>query len=528
MSIEDPSVYLLTEEYVLLATDINQASGRIGQLVAIGASILGGIITLIWGKTVHIEPPLLWIAPLPVLIFYGVALISSFRAVASAMQLRLVSDRLLQLTGEPARLLSCHEKSLATRFQSLRRGNLKFRVLCGGLILMASILYVCLLALCFPVIYSESHLAGFLFLLLQTVLSGALLFVLSGVLYDLPRLYYRAVSQVRSVEGASLDAQALIKSAANPLRLLLPRPLDFVTKTVLFAVGVIVPLLENPPAFNRRIWTLFVTGDELTPPFWTIIAFSLCWLLIQEGIIQQAKYIWNDIRDRRVDTEFAGKRERAVTSGAVSPKGAIAHLVVRWVGGLLLGSMLDHRLLLLLLAISLTQILYELWGKPHGGPLAAALLVAVCSPERVLGGALSVGADLLDPRVVVLAATSFFFGIGYIACFWRVEAEYRRKRGVSISPRPQSEFFHQNGKRWQEFGFAGMFVCTVLLLMDALSGLLIDKLASDQLLSLARNFGVATHSTTCVGVVDSYDGHVGRDRRHLPAVDTACFASWTS
>jgi hypothetical protein len=69
---------------------------------------------------------------------------------------------------------------------------------------------------------------------------------------------------------------------------------------------------------------------------------------------------------------------------------------------------------------------------------------------------------------VLLIASFLFLGIGYVANFWRVEAEHVRAPKSPISPRPQSEYFYQNGKPWQHFGFCGMVVGTTVLVIDSL------------------------------------------------------------
>jgi hypothetical protein len=119
--------------------------------------------------------------------------------------------------------------------------------------------------------------------------------------------------------------------------------------------------------------------------------------------------------------------------------------------------------------MSIVHILYELWAKPNGAtkPIAAMILVALGSPLRVLGGVLSVS-EPLSPRDVLLIASFLFLGIGYVANFWRVEAEHVGAQKSPISPRPQSQYFYQNGKPWQHFGFSGMVVGTIVLVIDSL------------------------------------------------------------
>jgi 4-hydroxybenzoate polyprenyltransferase len=276
----------------------------------------------------------------------------------------------------------------------------------------------------------------------------------------------------------------LEKRIVSPFRHVIPRPVDFFTKTPLFIIGALLAFVEVGPSSHPRIQVSFITEPVEKPSLVAIVALSVCWYMIQEGLVQQAKYLWNDIRDRAVDKEFSDKSHRSVASGALSLREATIQLFIRWIGGLLLGLFLDTRLFWLLCAISLVHILYELWAKPRGAriPLAPLFLVALGSPLRVLGGAMSISAHLFNLRFVTYLVAFTFFGIGYLATFWRIEAEHVKRNGIPISPRPHSEYYSRNGKAWQHLGFAGVVLCAVLLLADALYRLGANVSISDQII----------------------------------------------
>lgn len=281
-----------------------------------------------------------------------------------------------------------------------------------------------------------------------------------------------------------LDTRILGQRAENLLWHIISRPVDFFTKTPLFIIGAIFAFMEFGPSSHPRIQVLFIAEPVEKPPLGAIVALSVCWYLIQEGLVQQAKYLWNDIRDRAVDKEFSDKSRRSVASGALSLREATAQLFIRWIGGLILGLFLDTRLFWLLCAISLVHILYELWAKPRGAriPFAPLFLVALGSPLRVLGGAMSISACLFDLRFVTYLVAFTFFGIGCLATFWRIEAEHVKRNDIPVSPRPHSEYYYSNGYSWQRFGFTGFIVCAALLLTDALFHLGANVSISDQIM----------------------------------------------
>jgi hypothetical protein len=132
--------------------------------------------------------------------------------------------------------------------------------------------------------------------------------------------------------------------------------------------------------------------------------------------------------------------------------------------GILLGYLLDSRLGTLLLVIVVTQVFYELFVKPHAAryPLLATIIIALGSTFRFVSGALSVS-ERLNLPIMILAAAFFFLGVGYIAKYWKVEAEHCLANQREYPPRPQSDFFLQHGRDWQHFGFVGMLVTAIFL-----------------------------------------------------------------
>jgi len=78
--------------------------------------------------------------------------------------------------------------------------------------------------------------------------------------------------------------------------LLIPRPHSFLINSLLFGVGVIFAWLEG-----YRV--------QVGMPGWL---FLLLWFVAQEILVQQAKYMWNDIRDYERDQEIPANKVRPI------------------------------------------------------------------------------------------------------------------------------------------------------------------------------------------------------------------------
>jgi len=471
----------LLAEYILLSQNETQIYDRVIQLLTAGVTavigIFGGILTF---KITDVY--VLWGAPSLIALVCGVALVAAAQWSNYYFHLRLVSGKMTQVNPELAGLLYFHRDSVASQFQSLKaRGNIKHRYLFFTLFIIVAALFIGLLFYCFTIIFQTSHLSGFLFLTVYISIGGILLLGLSSILSDLPQAQQKAYESMKVGKGNIAAGQILL--ASNPIKLIFPRTLDFFTKSWLFVSGFIFVLVEKTPSlaakwaqgscYNPFIWFVFSSSDS-DLPFGYIVFYALLWLIIQEGLIQQAKYIWNDLRDRKRDEGFEGKGNRGVTSGEVSTRAAVVQLFVRWIGGLVIGYVIDIRLFFILFLISLLQVVYELWSKPRGAsrPLAiiSLALLALGGLFRTLGGALSalpIMTNYLEPRILIFVIAFFFLQVGAIATFWKLEEEHCKELAKE-SRRPQGDYFHRRGVFWQQFGFGGIFMCAMILFADSL------------------------------------------------------------
>ncbi len=182
------------------------------------------------------------------------------------------------------------------------------------------------------------------------------------------------------------------------------------------------------------------------------VLFVILWFCIQEGFVQQAKYMWNDVRDYDRDQHLPANQNRLVTRRPVT---AVTYLllILRWTVGLFLAWWLSPLCFALLLIMSTLQILYERWGKPYASryPLLPLLIVGLGAGCKFGGGLLAAGWRPTALSFWLLIISMIGIGIGYGATLWRVEAEYLHKRQLSWR-RGQSHYFWINGRFWLRLG----------------------------------------------------------------------------
>ena len=181
--------------------------------------------------------------------------------------------------------------------------------------------------------------------------------------------------------------------------------------------------------------------------------------------MQQAKYMWNDIRDYERDQDIPANRARFVTRRESGERQISLLCAGRWVAGLLLAAFLAPGLLAVVLAISLLQIIYEFWVKPRADqyPIAPLLIVAAGTVFKCMGPALALGWGPEDRRWWFYGLALFGTGLVYGSTLWRLEADHFAQRGQRF-PRGQSRYFHERGLDWLRVGSTvGFFACSLLL-----------------------------------------------------------------
>lgn len=259
---------------------------------------------------------------------------------------------------------------------------------------------------------------------------------------------------------------------------LLPRPLSLLANSIHFAGGVLLAGLEATAATPR----LFPQGA----------IFIFVWWIVQEALVQQAKYQWNDLRDHRRDPKLPANARRPLAGRGPSVTAYIL-LVIRWLGGVLLAAWLSPRLFWLVVTISVLQGGYEWWAKPRAArwPLLPLVFVALGAAVKLLGGLMAVGGGTAAARFWLYGVGAVGLGVIYGATLWRVEADYLQRRGLPWQ-RGQSAHFAAHGRFWQGVGaFVGLAAGLLLL---ATAGAWPQRAAA--LLFLLAVAGIGYHNAT--------------------------------
>jgi 4-hydroxybenzoate polyprenyltransferase len=247
----------------------------------------------------------------------------------------------------------------------------------------------------------------------------------------------------------------------------LPRPADVLAKMWFFAYGMLAALViggELPGDQVSLINVLFrpsTSWQSNDVPIWAIAALLLVYLILEELLVQQAKLIWDDIRDRERDRKLLHNKERAIARGDLSLQHAIWNMIVR-LGVVALFVVWQGRgdLLLVFGLILLHQAVYLFWAKPRGSrhPLRMLLWLSFNNSLRFLAGIVAItGFQALLPFILMFIVF-YFCSVGGLAAQWKMEAEYAGK-----DIRPQSKYFFMKGEFWQHVGLVNAVLVTCFL-----------------------------------------------------------------
>lgn len=478
--LDDSRLQGLLKEYELLMNHQEGVDSRFIQIIAGILAFLG--ITLGYFLNQQIQPSveLAWVIPL---FFIVVGMFLNFLLYmdnANLWNTRILLSRINKLLHEKA-LISYDAQIPGAIFLSPKRGNPKSKLMfitlfCGVLFMFLLVTLVSL-----RIVYNKSHLQGFLFVLIYVCLIGILFYVSSGHLSDLPNSYRDFLDSFPKAESIPPDfkfkpSSSVASNLKDAFDWIIPRFQDLLAKGVYFIFGFLSAFIVV--GFSSRhlliINFLFRSSDTdwksiSSVPIWTFWALGALYFVVEEILLQQAKFMWDDIRDAEHDKILLDNSKRPIARGKMSKGSAILHMLVRWFLALLCGYLLGgFALLLVFLLISFHQMIYSLWAKPRAArhPLLPLFIVSFNYPLRFLAGLVAVAGSQwsLSPFVLLLGSF-YFYPLGGIALQWKIEAEYQRDINQSIAVRPQSEFYLKNGSFWQYVGLVGAILISGLIVL---------------------------------------------------------------
>jgi hypothetical protein len=512
--IDDTHLNILTKEYELALHRTDKYGDRLIQLIAVGLPLLGALTAYIVTKDEDkISTYVALLSPMAFVLFLSMVIniyisINFYNGLC-----RVLSVRTNMLLKEIS-LIQFEPESPIGYFFSLRRGNLMYRISAAVVLLGTYTLFLLLIYVNFQTVYKENHLYGSLFLLFYIGLVLLTLAMLRGLIYEVSEIFRVYTQQVatrgfgtktgseevdeKTARNMNLYASALT-SFKFAMLAISPRPKDLILKGIWFWYGFAAAYsITNISERNLdRINLLFRGkndwGDPADVPFWSVLGLAMVYFVVQEIFLQQAKLLWDDIRDKERDKLLPHNRGRAVASEAISHNTAILQMVIRWTAAFVLGYLLGGVVLVFLfLFISLHQAVYVLWGKQSlilGARVEKGdtrrfireearylLLLYIISANlfpRFLGGVIAVNVSVWHglPFILIcmLSIVTYLISFGTMALFWKIEKKDLIQKGLSSKedemPRPQSTFFLNQGERWQYGGFLAAVIFSVFTVL---------------------------------------------------------------
>lgn len=459
---------LLNKELDRAYSSLNNHYNILTQMLVVATTLIGGLIAYIYSNTSSNSPILnllIFIGPLAVLGLFGAAIVLLYQMGFFIYLIRDISNQIkTQFKAEFT--LYYDTDSFASKSQSFLRGDSVFNFARAGTLFIPIVLFLGLVWLSFQILYEYNHLFGVMFGVLYGFGMIYLIIGLTGALVTLPQKY--KIYQVEKISDINSVITELHKSTKSSiLRVFLPRPIDFLSKGFFVFVGVGMAAFENKivciASTNLDCFTevkQFIFSPPYPNKLYTLVLYVIFWFVIQEFFVQQAKYLWNDIRDRNSDNFIPANKLRPITNSKISFF-TYMELVVRWTLGLILAYFLSIKLFWVVILLSTLQGIYEFYGKPNSAkyPYIPLFVIAAGTSLRFLSGAYSVGWELGDGNLWAYSLIMFCLGTTTSAIMWKVEAEYVLKQGQK-PPRKQSGHFLQKGHIWL---IASWFSCGVTL-----------------------------------------------------------------
>jgi GNAT superfamily N-acetyltransferase len=521
---DDGLLQVLLKEYELISNSIENMDIKLFQFLAIVLTALafatGFMVTQKPNFTTQdpwvIHAWLLgaWLLPLLGMMLLSTLMFQGYILLSHILDARILSLRINHIAGEAA--IQQHESmTVSNRFFSTPHGNPKIRILYVTLFGSGIIFYFAMIGLSFSIIYQEQgHLVGTVFLTFFVLLITLFGFAASGINSELPKTYSRFFKDYDGSQPIPYY-DGTMKYSKRPTKFIsrlglssshygktlfasvLPRPADVLVKGDFFLFGFVAALIitgfnnTNVQLVNNLFNTLFgVTLNSwnsiTSNSFWWLLALFLIYFIVEEILLQQAKLIWDDIRDYGRDKHLLRNRNRAIASGQMTIASAKVQLVLRLVAALFLGYLLGGwALFIVFLLICLHQVIYELWIKPRSARVPQnrrveknriaqrdmLFFLSLSVPLRFLAGVVAVTGSKWAYAPYILCYVLFYFcSFGALAAFWKMEAQYYRKKSQPKQFRSQSLYFLKKGRFWQYVGLlAAVLVSTSMVVIQVLA-----------------------------------------------------------
>lgn len=252
--------------------------------------------------------------------------------------------------------------------------------------------------------------------------------------------------------------------------ILLPRPQGLIHKGIYFWIGVLLVLpVATPEIVSTHLylytWEIFAPISHTG----TVLLIGLVFYIIQELLLQQAKFLWNDLRDVDHDSTLEHSKMRYTVQGVISQKSGYIHMIIRWGLALILSAFLSPLFFWVMVIISVHQILYEWVVKPNSEhyPIFFLAFLSFNLPLRLLGAfAALVNIDIILTHSYLLVALGvmYLLSMGSLSSLYFQEAHDIGESSTGAPlPRKHSAYFLQHGQTIAWFTLSGAF-CVALIM----------------------------------------------------------------
>lgn len=482
IEINDNNRYLvlLYKEYENTSRSFDRLNDRIIQLLSGGVAFLTILATIIYknGESFTISIVLAWIIPFSFTLIFAIFMLMYYFGTDNMWKCRILSERLNLLLEEP--VFIGHESGFPSNlFFSSRKGNGKLRLLYILLIFGAITIYFFVIVPCYITVNNYSHLHGTFFIIVYGFLILQELIILTGLYWDLPKIY-KSYEKLM-IENHTMPSARVFRdqwiNQLKPLSLfysIFPRPLDILVKFPYFWIGFLTTLFYRGLG-PSRIWLVNKLFNNLTQwekaelvPGWAIFLLGLIFFTLCEIFLEQAKLLWDDIRDRERDKLLPNNQFRALASDSLSIQQTILNLFFRLITSLLFALLLGGlSLFIIYLLIIFHQSIYVLWAKEKGEkkPLVPLFVVSVNLSLRFLAGVISANPNWVNTLNLMVFSLLYFVSFGGLSALWKIEAIYFINKNEIQKLRPQSYYFKSSGSKLQHIGLITTVVFNILILL---------------------------------------------------------------
>jgi len=479
----DSRLLVLLKDYELTLNHIEGIDGRLIQVIGGILGVLGIVIGIYLNQKFQLSVGLAWITPLFFLILITFLVFFIYQNNVYLWNARILANQINTIIGEKV-IISYDPQLPGAAFLSPERGSLRTRIMYIALFCGTFFLFIVVTVSSLSVIYNASHIQGSLFVLFYGFLVAILSFSSLGLIYELPRSYRIFLNQLRStghISNEFLTNLSAFKSNISGLfSVIIPRLPDFITKSFFFIFGYVTAIVvvglpaSKLPLINYLFRSSTDWKSVSSVPVWVYFALWIVYFVVEEIFLQQAKLMWDDIRDIERDKILLQNSTRPIASGRLSVTSAIWQMYVRWSLAFLFSYLLGgFALLLVFFFITFHQAVYVLWAKPRSSkhPLIVLFTLSFNVSLRFLAGVVSIaGAQWSLTPFVLLFVLCYFYPVGVMALLWKIEAEYQRDTHQNIAIRPQSEFYLRHGEFWQHVGLiAAVVVAGAIFLNHVIS-----------------------------------------------------------